>query len=238
MHRFIKFFILTILLICFAVVILHFAFAMSLFSSSSSTNTPSLESTGIDALYELENNNDFIIKERVFSLGKCYDIYAVKNNKETKIGEIRGKVIHAFGDIFTFYDLDGNIVAYEEEVYKLFKLTRSAEVYAANGTLIGYIGEEVSTNFLDPGFYFHYYDANQKEIGHSDQHSFSLFKTNSVYNAFGKKEYTISEQFNLLTDEYRITSVENPSVPKLYVMFSACIEDAIRDSQETESDNN
>lgn len=198
-------------------------------------NSSSLEMSDIDTLYELDQNEEFIIKERWLSLGKCYEIFAVKDDKEVKIGEIRGKVLHIFGDVFTFYDMNDNVIAYEEEIYKFFKVTRSAEVYQADGTLMGYIAEDTFTKFFNPGYYFNYYDANRNEIGHSDQNVLSLFKNNGIYNVNGTKEYSINERFNLLTDEYQIISIENPTIPKLYVLFSACIEDAIRDSENTES---
>lgn len=198
---------------------------------------PKSDNPDVNAFYEIENNEEFIIKERIFSLGKCYDVFVVKENKQVKIGEIRGKVIRLFGDVFTFYDNNNNVVAYEEEVFKLFKITRTAKVYTADGTLTGYIGEDTFTKFFDPGYYFNYYDANKNEIGHSDQKVLSLFKKNGIYNMDGEKEYNINEQFNLIRDVYKITSVENPSVPKVYVLFSACIEDAIRDKESAEKNS-
>lgn len=192
---------------------------------------PTAEFSDINTIYEIENNEEFIIKERIFTIGKHYDVFVVKDNKEIKIGEIRGKVIRLFGDVFTFYDMNDNVIAYEEEVFKLFKITRTAKVYTADGVLMGYIGEDTITKFFDPGYYFNYYDANQNEIGHSDQNVLSLFKKNGIYNMNGRKEYSINQKFNLIRDVYKITSVENPSIPKVYVLFSACIEDAIRDSE-------
>lgn len=193
-------------------------------------NATNYEQSEIDTLYELEHNDEFTIKERWFSLGKCYDVFVVKNGKDVKIGEIRGKILYLFGDVFTFYDMNENVIAYEEEVYKLFKVTRSAKVYDGNGTLTGYIAEDTFTKFFNPGYYFNYYDANRNELGHSDQNVLSLFKNNGIYNVNGTKEYSINERFNLLVDEYHITSIDNPTIPKIYVLFSACIEDAIRDS--------
>ena len=49
-------------------------------------NATNYEQSEIDTLYELEHNDEFTIKERWFSLGKCYDVFVVKNGKDVKIG--------------------------------------------------------------------------------------------------------------------------------------------------------
>lgn len=169
------------------------------------------------------------IKESFISLGKKYKLYV--DGKE--VGVVTGKLINAFGDVFTLKDESGNVLAKEEQIKRWhLKFDRSAVVYGGDDNVTGYIGEEALTKIFSIGYFFHFFDKNKKEIGTSDQVNFSLFKKNIFKDSEDNTAYKVNKKFTLLTDSYELNILDSSKIPLYQAIFMVCIEDAIKDSKE------
>jgi uncharacterized protein YxjI len=188
-----------------------------------------VSASSLNYVQALSNAKQIEIKESLISLGKKYTLYV--NGKE--VGQVTGKLINLFGDVFTLKDKSGNVLAKENQIKRWhIKFDRSAEVMDANGNTTGYIGEEPLTKIFSIGYFFHFFDKNKKEIGTSDQVNFSLFKKNIFKNADGSIAYKVNKRFTLLRDTYDLNVIDSAKIPLYQAIFMVCIEDAIKDSKE------
>lgn len=162
--------------------------------------------------------------------------YVAENNEE--IGEVTGEFLPIFGDTFSYTDMEGNVIAKEYENKRLLNLSfnREAEVVDANENIVGYIGEDVVQDLFNIGYKFHFYDAEQKEIGYTQQVILSLLGEQDVYNVEGELVAKINRNFTIFTKEYTL-SIYSDDIPEEQLIFFACIIDAIQTAEEEESKN-
>lgn len=186
-----------------------------------------------DSDYEtvLKNAKEIEISERIFSIGKDYDLYA----DGVKVGRIYGKDVKLWADEFKLETEDGKLLASEKEDKRMLRLTRCAAVYNKDGELVGYIGEETKTKLFSIGYFFHFYDANKNQIGASDEVNLSLFKKNNFYDNKGNLDYVVKKSINPVKDVYTLEVKDQKSeIPLEMAIFMVCIEDAISDAQKSE----
>lgn len=175
----------------------------------------------------LDSAKQIEIKESLLSFGKKYKLYV--GGKYA--GEVTGKLIHLFGDVFTLKDKDGHVLATEKQIKRWhIKFNRSAAVMDPTGKVTGYIGEETFTKIFSIGYYFHFFDQNRKEIGTSDQVNFAIFKKNIFMNADDTTAYIVNKQFTLFSDSYKMKIMDKSKIPLYQAIFMVCIEDAIKDA--------
>lgn len=197
-------------------------------SLPSATNTKKLPTT-TNYLTALNNAKEIEIKESLISFGKKYTLYV----DGKAVGTVNGKLINAFGDVFTLKDKSGNVLASEKQVKRWhIKFDRNAVVMDSNDNVTGYIGEEALTKIFSIGYFFHFFDKNRKEIGTSDQVNFSLFKKNIFRNSDGNTAYKVNKELTLFTDSYDLHILDKTKIPLYQAIFMVCIEDAIKDSKE------
>lgn len=176
-----------------------------------------------DELIEILNNADVVtVKNNPISLSKSYSIEV----EGEIVATIDGEIVKMLGDTLTMYDIDGNVIAYEEEVKRFGKLNRSAVIKNESDEVLGYIGEKTVTKFTSIGYYFHFYDSNKKELGVSDQVNLSLLKKNNFTDNDGNIDYKIEKQLDFV-DSYEITIDDTSDIPLYHAIFMVCIEDAI-----------
>ncbi|MDP2908020.1 MAG: hypothetical protein Q8O03_08875 [Nanoarchaeota archaeon] len=179
----------------------------------------------------LRNAKEIEISERIFNIGKDYDLYA----DGSKVGRLYGKDIKLWADEFKLETEDGKLLASEKEHKRILRLTRCAAVYNKHGELIGYIGEETKTKLFSIGYFFHFYDANKNQIGTSDEVNFSILKKNNFYDNKGNLDYIVKKSFNPLKDVYTLEVKDQKSeIPLEVAIFMVCIEDAIYDAKKSE----
>lgn len=182
----------------------------------------------IDYVARLNSATTIDIKEYTFSMGKDYDILA----DGVKVATVSGKDLRLFeGDVFVLKDLNGKVLAYEEEQVEFFQLDRAAVVYDANDNVSGYLGEDRISNLFSLSYIFYFYDANKNEIGKSDKFTNSCLGTHKIYNASGTEAYDVNKHLTLGGDHYTIT-VTDPKTPinRYKAILLVCIEDAIGDA--------
>jgi len=174
------------------------------------------------------------VKEALFSLEKYYDIYA----DGIRVGYVKGKFFPMFGDIFTLFTINDTSILIEKEIKRGFRFSfnRLAVIMTPDEQEIGFISENKWQDMFNWGYVFHVYDINQNELGQSRQ-QFSLWlKENMIYNSNGQPEYKVTEQLTFIQDTYNIQVApidKNISIP--VAIFLVCIEDAIKDHEESKS---
>ena len=174
------------------------------------------------------------IREAFISIGKHYDIYV----DGKKVGEVTGEFITAFGDTFTLTDAYDNVIMTESQQRRSFRfsLDRLAVVEDAYGNLHGFLGEEVIRDFFSPFTWFHFYDANEQELG-KYKAKIDIVSSGAFVDNSGNEDYRFKGALISLTDKYTLTVVDqNSSIPLEYAIFMVCIRDAINDSQEDDDD--
>lgn len=187
----------------------------------------------LDLDYEavIRNAKEIKISERIFNLGKDYDLYV----DDIKVGRVYGKDVKLWADEFKLETEDGKLLASEKEHKRILRLTRCAAVYDKNGEIMGYIGEEKKTKLFSVGYFFHFYDAGENQIGTSDEVNISLLKQNKFYDNKGNLDYFVKKKFNPAKDVYML-EVKDPQseIPLEMAIFMVCIEDAIYDAKKKE----
>lgn len=175
----------------------------------------------------LKSAKEIEIKESLISFGKKYKLYV--DNKY--VGEVTGKLINLFGDVFTLSDKDGHVLAKEKQIKRWhIKFNRSAVVMDPKDNITGYIGEETFSKIFSIGYFFHFFNKDRKEIGTSDQVNISLLKKNIFSNADGTTAYKVTKEFTLLSDTYTLKVTDSSKIPVYQAIFMVCIEDAIKDA--------
>ena len=191
------------------------------------TETKPVTAAPSPMLDSLKSAKTIKVSEAIISLGKKYTISA----DGAVIGTVTGNFIHLLGDTFEMKDTKGNLVATEKQIKRWgVKANRQAEFDDANGNTEGYFTETVFQDLLNPGYVFHFYNPDKKEIGMSDQIVLSLLKKNVMTNTDGSKAYVVNKQLNLIRDEYDITVKDSSSIRPDMAVFMVCIEDAIKDA--------
>lgn len=180
---------------------------------------------------KLRAASQITIIEKVASMSKHYDLYV----DGKKVGEVTGKLVTSFGDVFTLKTVDGKRLAYEEECKRWLKLNRAAICHSGNGAISGYIGEE-SSDFFSWSYVFHFYDENKTEVGTSKKLGKSTWNKHKLYDNRGNEDYDIDKKFRVAglisdADKYVLTVLDRESeIPLEYAIFIVCIEDAIADA--------
>jgi hypothetical protein len=202
-----------------------FAFVLSGCSAhSSSQKTQSKDYKKI-----LNNAKTIRIEEDPISVWKHYDILV----DDTKVAEVTGKFITAFGDEFEMKDMNGNVLTKEKQMKRYgLKFNRMAVFYDEKGNITGYIGEQTMTKLFSIGYYFHFLNKDKKQIGISDQVNFSAFKQNNFIDNDNHVDYFVKENFSLFHDTYDVTIHDKENIPLYQAILMTCIEDAIKDAQE------
>lgn len=185
----------------------------------------------------LNNAEKIVIKEAIISMGKKYKVYV----DDKKIAVVDGKTIKAFGDVFSLYDNEDNVLYYEEQEKRWgVKFNRAAVIKNSEDEVVGYIGEESDTKVFSIGRYLHLYDGDKNEIGVLDQKNFTLNKQVEIYdknkeNKDAKLLYEIDKEFISIGDTYKIEVKDNSVIPVYQIIFAVCIDDAITDAEKAES---
>lgn len=180
-----------------------------------------------DYVQALNSAKQIEIKESFISIGKQYKLYV----DGVEVGEVTGRLITAFGDVFTLKDRNGHVLASEKQIKRWhLRFDRDAAVYDGNGNLTGYIGEEALTKIFSIGYFFHFFDKNGNEIGTSDQVNFSLLKENIFRNADGIMAYKVNKELTLIRDSYQVNIYDKSKIQLYQAIFMVCIEDAIKDA--------
>ncbi|MFQ3543469.1 hypothetical protein Q7A53_05235 [Halobacillus rhizosphaerae] len=186
------------------------------------TPTPQDKPSVEESLETLNNAKTITVNEQPFSLSKEYVIEV----DGKKVATVEGELIKMFGDKFTMKDTDGNIIIQEQEIKRFGRLSRSAVIQDKKGKTLGFIGEKTATKFTSIGYYFHFFDKNQKQIGVSDQINFSVMKKNNFMDNKGNVDYKVSKNF-ALTNSYDLEVKDTSNIPLYDAILMVCIEDAI-----------
>lgn len=177
----------------------------------------------------LNNAKEIKVKEKVFSIGVGYDVYA----DGELVGSIKGKVIKDFGDKFKLVDNDGNVVKEEKQIKRWgIKINRMAEVYTPDGEVSGYIGEERIEDFFTIGYRFHIYDKNKEEIGYTKEKLTFIGREFDIYDMQDNKDYDIDEEIFNFTSTYTIKVNDTSDIPVEDVVFYIAIQDCILAAEE------
>lgn len=195
------------------------------------------ENTKSEVLDEEENVLEKInsadkvqIKEKIITLNKEYGVYI--DDKE--IATVSGKYVNITGDVFKLKDMSGKVLSSEKQIKRWgIKLNRLAKLMDNNEKVIGYVGEDVIRDFFAISKYkFHFYDENKNEYAYTKEKILSLLYEFEIYNMNNNQTYKIEKDFNLITDSYNITKMEDSELSMDKVIFLTCIVDSIMDSQE------
>lgn len=188
----------------------------------------------------LNSAEKIVIKESILSIGKKYKVYV----DDKKIAVVDGKTIKAFGDVFSLYDNEDNLLYYEEQEKRWgVKFNRAAVIKDSKDEVVAYIGEESETKVFSIGRYLHLYDGDKNEIGVLDQKNFTLNKQVEIYDKDkGSKDakllYKIDKEFISIGDTYEIEVKDSSIIPVYQIIFAVCIDDAITDAEKVESSKN
>lgn len=200
-----------------------------------STQKPAVEQSSVNnedeigLIETLNNAKEIKIKEKVFSIGVGYDVYADGN----LVGSIKGKVIKSFGDKFKLIDTNGNTVKEEKQIKRWgVKINRMAEVTSPDGNVTGYIGEERINDFFSIGYRFHIYNENKEEIGYTKQKLTFLGREFDIYDTEDNMDYDIDEEVFNLTSTYTIKVNDTSDIPVEDIVFYIAIQDCILTADE------
>lgn len=195
-------------------------------SSTSNNNLSSEEYTEL-----LQNAKQVKVKEEVFSIGKEYNIFV----EDTLVANVKGKSVNVTGDVLTMTDPNGKFLIKEKQIKRWgIKFTRNGVFLNEEDEEIAYIGEKMSTKLTNIGHYFHFYDKDKKEVGSSDEIVFSLLKKYDFKDNEGNIDYNIEQEFGFV-DTYTVTINDNSNIPILQAIIMICIQDAIKDAEESEN---
>lgn len=214
-------------------IILILLLVVIVFSGCSKSQTIADTSTKQNFIHLLEQAEEIKVKEKWLSFEKSYDIYI----DDVLVGNVSGEFIHITGDVFTLTDIDGKVISTEKQIKRWgIKLNRLAEVRDEKENVVGYIGEDVISDFFTTfsKYKFHFYDANKNELAHSDEKLLKFLYEYCIYGNDDIPYYRIQENWSLV-DEYTITKLNENSLPMDQVIFQTCIVDAIRDAEKEEN---
>lgn len=183
-----------------------------------------------DVLEKINTASNVQIKEKIITLNKEYGVYI--DGKE--IATVSGKYVNITGDVFKLKDMKGNVLSSEKQIKRWgIKLNRLAKLMDNDEKVIGYVGEDVIKDFFAISKYkFHFYDENKEEYAYTKEKILSLLYEFEVYNTDDTKIYKVEKDFNIITDSYNITKMEDSELSMDKVIFLTCIVDSIMDSQE------
>lgn len=183
-----------------------------------------------NVLEKINNAEKVQIKEKIITLNKEYGVYI--DGKE--IATVSGKYVNITGDVFKLKDMSGKVLSSEKQIKRWgIKLNRLAKLMNNNEKVIGYVGEDVIKDFFAISKYkFHFYDENKNEYAYTKEKILSLLYEFEIYNMNDSQTYKIEKDFNLITDSYNITKMEDSELSMDKVIFLTCIVDSIMDSQE------
>ncbi len=197
--------------------------------------TAKQKSAAIDYEKALRSASEITVDERSMSVGKHYNILA----DGKKVATVTGKSTHALtgsfvGDVFTLKSLDGRVLASEKEEKRYLRYDRAATVYDGQGKVTGYIAEEQFEDLFSFGYIFHFYDANDREVGKSQKIGKSSLNHHSIMDRKGKTDYSVDKKFVVTPgDTYELQVKDRESeVPLEHAILLVCIEDAIGDASE------
>jgi uncharacterized protein YxjI len=225
-------FTLVELLIVCAIVFIIGISAYSCFADSLSSKDEVQVIPGFDYKEALQSARNITVKEKVWSLGKHYIIFA--DGKE--VAKVKGKDLPLWADKFVLTTLDGRKIAHEDEIKKFFQLDRVAEVFDSENKLCGFIGEKTTEDFFSWSHKFHIYDKNRREIGVSSNFGNGMFGNFSIKDSPGKVCYNIKKKFDFV-DVYQMEVFDRETIPVEIAIFIVCIEDAIKDSKDDDDDD-
>lgn len=198
--------------------------------SSNTTNTTNILSSD-EYLELLQNAKQLEIKEEILSMGKEYNVFV----DDTLVANVKGKAINVTGDLLTMTDPNGKFLIKEKQIKRWgIKFTRNGVFLNEKDEEIAYIGEKINTKLTNIGHYFHFYNEDKKEVGSSDEIVFSILKKYDFKDNKGNIDYSIKQEFGFV-DTYTVTINDNSNIPILQAIIMICIQDAIKDAEESES---
>lgn len=198
-------------------------------STTTAEQTIANKENNTDLIEILNNAKEITVKEKVFSIGVGYDVYA----DEKLVGEIKGKIIKDFGDKFKLIDTNGNTVKEEKQIKRWgVRINRMAEVSTPDGNVTGYIGEERIKDFFTIGYRFHIYNENKEEIGYTKEKLTFIGKEFDIYDMEDNKDYDIDKKVFNFTSTYKIKINDTSDIPVEDVIFYTAIQDCILSADE------
>ena len=208
-----------------------FIFVLLLTGCASNTEVrESVETSKVSAeesIQLLNNATKITVEKQLFSLANKYSVIV----EGEEVATVEGKIANMFGDKFTMYDTDGNVIVEEKEIKRFGRLNRSAEIKDNEDNVLGYIGEETVTKFTSIGYYFHFFDKDKEQIGISDQVNISVLKKNNFKDNDGNIDYTVKKNFDIV-NSYDIEIADKNDIPLYFAILMVCIEDAIASAEE------
>lgn len=169
--------------------------------------------------YTSEEAINIINDAESITLKKNYITFWVKDYQivvdDEIVGEIKGKVFHPFGNIFTMYSSNGDVIMSEKE--EILHLNKQAQFYNANGNEDGRL----------EGAYFHILDYatySGVEGKYIYDQAFSI-RYNAVIKDDNTNIFSIKKQFWF--DNYTITK-NNEGVSTIKAAMMTAIEDSIK----------
>ena len=177
----------------------------------------------------VENAKKIEIKEALISIGKHYDIFV----DGSKVGTVTGEWITVMGDTFTIEDNSGNVIMSEKQIRRTFRFSidRLAIVEDSRGNEIGFFGEEKINDLFNPFSKFHFYDADQNELG-MYKAKLAVVKKGDFLDNRGNIEYSFEKKFLTIVDTYTLNVKKNDDIPVEWAIFMVCIQDAISDAND------
>lgn len=179
-----------------------------------------------ESMKKLNEAEKILIKEKLISAGKQYDIYV----DDEKVAKVMGKMVKLNGDVFTMEDVEKNFIIKEEQTKRWgVKYNRNAVIKDEEDNVLGYIGEKTFSKIFSSGYTFHFFNKDKEVIGTSDEVTFSLFKKNKYYNTKKEIAYEVNKKIGV-TDKYELIVKDKKDIPLYNAILMVCIEDSIVDA--------
>jgi len=153
---------------------------------------------------------------------------------------IQGRILSAWGDVFTLYDEEGNVVMEEEEIKKwehFDSFNRIAVVRDGDGREVAIFKEDKLGDYVGGDYWrtYHIYElrgGTPIEVGFVES-ELAVLPKYGIYNSDGVLEYTFAwTNLTLGGPEYTVwQEQEHPVVPHEYAVLLAAIRSAIDEAE-------
>lgn len=164
--------------------------------------------------------NEFVVSERLMTIGTDMDI---KDRRGNRIGKIEERVLN-IGKKFDLLDSKGKLVATAKQTP--FKLYTEIKITDNKGVLLGYVEAEIMESIFSVYSIYTIRDENKRVLAKSKK--LNLFKTKVDVDGI----ITIEERFFTFVDTWDVKIRKSDIDDRLVVFIPAFISSVKKDKEE------